>query len=113
MMQKILKWLGSILCLVFLAASFALASAKSDRKSLVVVLDWFINPNHAPLIVAEQQGFFQREGLQVKLIQPTDPGDPPKLVAAQQADIAISYQPQLLLQIDQGWPLVRFGVLVA
>ena len=88
------------------------ASAQENTQSLTVALDWFVNPDHAPLIVAQQQGFFQQQGLQVKLLQPSDPADGPKLVAAKKAEVAITYQPELLMQIDQGLPLIRFGSLV-
>ena len=47
------------------------------------------------------------------MIAPADPNDPPKLVAAGKADIAVSYQPQLHVQVDQGLPLKRIGTLVA
>jgi putative hydroxymethylpyrimidine transport system substrate-binding protein len=89
-----------------------LVHAQENAQPLTVVLDWFVNPDHAPLIVAEQQGFFQQEGLTVKLVQPADPADGPKLVAAKKAQVAITYQPELLMQIDQGLPLIRFGSLV-
>ena len=89
-----------------------LVHAQDNTQPLTIVLDWFINPDHAPLIVAEQQGFFQQEGLKVKLVQPADPADGPKLVAAKKAEVAITYQPELLMQIDQGLPLIRFGSLV-
>lgn len=82
-------------------------------KPLTVVLDWYINPDHAPLFVAQQQGFFQREGLTVDLIGPADPTEPPKLVAAGKADLAITYQPQLVLQVERGLPLVRIATLIA
>ncbi len=78
-----------------------------------VLLDWYVNPDHGPLFVADAQGFFAEAGLEVELIAPANPNDPPKLVAARQADVAISYQPQLHLQVDQGLPLVRIGTLVA
>ena len=77
------------------------------------MLDWFVNPDHGPLIIARERGFFAAEGLDVELIAPADPNDPPKLVAARQADLAVSYQPQLHLQVAQGLPLVRVGTLVA
>ena len=82
-------------------------------EKLTVLLDWFVNPDHGPLIVADKKGFFADEGLEVELIAPADPNDPPKLVAAQKADIAVSYQPQLHIQAAEGLPLVRFGTLVA
>ena len=80
---------------------------------MTVLLDWFVNPDHGPLIIARDKGFFKQEGLNVELIAPADPNDPPKLVAAGKADIAVSYQPQLHLQVEAGLPLVRVGTLVA
>lgn len=80
---------------------------------LTVLLDWFVNPDHAPLYVALERGYFRDAGLDVELIAPADPNDPPKLVAAGRGDIAVSYQPQLHLQVAEGLPLVRIGTLVA
>jgi putative hydroxymethylpyrimidine transport system substrate-binding protein len=98
----------ALLGAVLLAASPAMAAEK-----LTLLLDWFVNPDHAPIIVADRRGYFADQGLEVEIIAPADPNDPPKLVAAGQADIAISYQPQLHIQRDQGLPLTRIGTLVA
>jgi putative hydroxymethylpyrimidine transport system substrate-binding protein len=81
-------------------------------EKLTVLLDWFVNPNHATLIVAQQIGAFTRAGLDVNLVQPADPAMPPRLVAAGHADIAISYQPMLYQQVAKGLPLVRIGALI-
>ena len=86
--------------------------ALADDK-MTVLLDWFVNPDHGPLIIAQENGYFANVGLEVDIVAPADPSAPPKLVAAGQADIAISYQPQLHLQIAEGLPLVRVGTLVA
>ena len=51
--------------------------------------------------------------MKVEIIEPADPNDPPKQVAAGKIDIAISYQPQFHLQIDQSLPIVRLGSLVS
>ncbi len=80
---------------------------------LTLLLDWFVNPDHAPLFVAAERGYFARHGLEVEIIAPADPNDPPKLVAAGKADIAVSYQPQLYVQIAAGLPLTRFATLIA
>jgi len=77
-----------------------------------VLLDWFVNPNHGPLIVAEEIGAYRRAGLEVTLVQPADPALPPRLVAAGHGDIAIDYQPQFYLQVINGLPLMRIGVLI-
>lgn len=90
---------------------FAAPASAADK--MTVLLDWFINPDHGPLFVALERGYFKDAGLDVSFKAPADPNDPPKLVAAGKADLAISYQPQLHLQNAQGLPLVRIGTLVS
>ncbi len=88
-------------------------SSVYGAEKLTVLLDWFINPDHAPLFVAYERGYFQDRGLEVEFIAPSNPNDPPKLVAAGKADLAVSYQHQHQMQVDQGLPLVRVATLVA
>jgi len=106
------KHTGFGLLAILIALLLQTASAQAAEK-LTVMLDWFVNPDHGPLVVAREKGFFTDAGLEVELIAPADPNDPPKLVAAGKADLAISYQPQLHLQVAEGLPLVRIGTLVA
>ncbi|MFY0620067.1 MAG: ABC transporter substrate-binding protein [Pelagimonas sp.] len=94
--------------IALLAATPAMAADK-----MTVLLDWFINPDHGPIIVAAENGYFADQGLEVEIVPPADPSAPPRLVAAGQADLAVSYQPQLHLQIHEGLPLKRVGTLVA
>ena len=95
---------------MMMAGTIAPAAA-TDKITLL--LDWFVNPDHGPIIIAEEKGYFKDAGLDVEVIAPADPADPPKLVAAGRAELAISYQPQLHLQVAEGLPLVRVGTLVA
>lgn len=97
------------------AVAFALAlslTPAAAAEKLTVLLDWFVNPDHAPLVVAKEGGFFRKHGLDVELVEPADPNAPPKLVAARQGDIAVTYQPNLYLQIQEGLPLKRIGGVV-
>ncbi len=97
-----------------LAAAVSLsASPLWAQDQMTLLLDWFVNPDHGPVIIAQENGYFADENLEVEIIAPADPSAPPKLVAAGQADLAISYQPQLHLQIHEGLPLRRVGTLVA
>lgn len=97
---------------VFLACLFAAApAAAQDRMTLM--LDWFVNPDHGPIILAEELGYFAEAGLDVEIVAPANPSDPPKMAAAGRVDLAVSYQPQLHLQVAEGLPLLRVGTLVA
>ncbi|MBN9672511.1 ABC transporter substrate-binding protein [Roseibium aggregatum] len=95
-----------------LAAGLVAASPVQAAEKLTVLLDWFTNPDHAPVITAVTKGFFEAEGLEVELVEPADPAMPPKLVAAGQGDIAISYQQTLHAHVDEGLPVMRIGTLV-
>jgi putative hydroxymethylpyrimidine transport system substrate-binding protein len=106
---------------LLLAAAAALAllpfggvgsNAQAPEK-LTVLLDWFVNPDHAPVIVAKEKGLFTKHGLDVTLVEPSDPSAPPRLIAAGQGDIAISYQPSYTRAVASNIPVVRVGTLVS
>jgi len=106
-MNKTLRKISVFLFFVFHLSAFA-----TEQKQLIVVLDWFINPNHAPLFVAEQEGFFAMHGIKVKFISPADASCGEKMVIANQADIAVTYQPALVRHVTQKLPLARFATLI-
>lgn len=99
--------------LVTLLAALALAGPAVAADRMTLILDWFVNPDHGPIVIAEEKGFFAEYGLEVEVIAPADPADPPKMAAAGRADLAVSYQPQLHLQVQEGLPLKRVGTLIA
>ena len=98
---------------IILIISFMSVKGAHTNDKVTLLLDWFINPDHAPIIIASEKGIFKDAGLEIEIIPPANPADPPKLVAAGKADIAISYQPQLHMQVHEGLPVTRVGTLVA
>jgi putative hydroxymethylpyrimidine transport system substrate-binding protein len=99
--------------LTVLTALLMFSSQVHAKQKVTLLLDWFVNPDHAALIVAQQKGYFSAHDLDVEIIEPADPSMPPKLVAAGKADLAVDYQPQLQMQVAEGLPLVRVGTLVS
>ncbi len=89
----------------------AFTSAHAEEK-MTLMLDWFVNPDHGALIVAQQQGLFKDQGLDITIQEPTDPSMPAKLVAAGNVELAVSYQPQLIQDVAVGLPLVRISTLI-
>jgi putative hydroxymethylpyrimidine transport system substrate-binding protein len=81
-------------------------------KPFTVMLDWFPNADHAALYSAIAGGDFRAVGLEVHPVVPPETADPLKLLAAGKVDMAISYEPELLLARDQGLKLVSVGALV-
>lgn len=109
MMKAILLRLA---CLLIMTGGIGSAHAADAPRRVSVILDWFLNADHAALLAAQYGGAFARHGLEVHLIAPADPGAAPRLVAAGQADLAVSYQTQLGMLAEQGIPLVRVGTLI-
>jgi putative hydroxymethylpyrimidine transport system substrate-binding protein len=99
--------------ILMVAFSIAAITPASAQETLTLILDWFVNPDHGPIFVALERGYFTDAGLEVEIIAPADPNDPPKLVAAGRFDLAITYQPQLYMAVAEGLPLRRIATLVA
>jgi len=97
---------------MILAFTAVHAEQNHVEKELTLMLDWFVNPDHGALIVAQQKGLFKEQGLNITIQEPTDPSMPAKLVAAGQVDLAVSYQPQLIQDVAVGLPLVRISTLI-
>ncbi len=76
------------------------------------MLDWFPNADHAALYAAIAHGDFRAVGLDVEPVVPSETAEPLKLLAAGKVDMAISYEPEVLLARDQGLKVVSIGALV-
>jgi putative hydroxymethylpyrimidine transport system substrate-binding protein len=88
-------------------------SAPVRLEPFTVMLDYFPNADHAGIFAAKEAGLYAKAGLDVKIQTPPDPSAPLKLLRAGKADLAISYEPELLLARDQGAEnLVAVGALV-
>ncbi len=85
-------------------------STKSQPFSLT--LDFYPNPDHAGIYMAQKLGYFREAGLDVSIHTPSDPAAPIKEVAAGQTDLAISYEPEVLLAHEEGLEVVSVAALV-
>jgi putative hydroxymethylpyrimidine transport system substrate-binding protein len=88
------------------------SAAAPQRETVRLSLDWLPNADHAGIYAAQGTGAFRKAGLDVKIETPPDPSAPLKLLAAGRVDLAISYEPDLLLARDKGAKLVAVGALV-
>ena len=113
--------MNRLLALVLSIASVAALGACGEREEpegppgpekLTLLLDFFPNADHAGIYAAQASGEFERAGLDVDIQAPADPSAPLRLVQAGKADLAISYQPELLLARDKGADVVSIAALV-
>jgi putative hydroxymethylpyrimidine transport system substrate-binding protein len=83
----------------------------TNPEPFTLDLDWYVNPDHAGIYTAIDRGFFRQVGLDVKPQVPSDPSAPIKEVAAGRVDLAISYEPEVLLAADQGLDVEAVGAV--
>ena len=102
---------------LILAAGLAACGSKSENtkgepEKLSLDLDFYPNPDHAGIYMAQEEGFFEEAGLEVAIDSPTDPSAPLKDVAAGRADLAITYEPEVMLAHEKGLDVVAVAALV-
>jgi len=88
------------------------ATAPGTPQPFTLALDWYVNPDHAGIYDAIDGGYFREAGLDVQPQTPSDPSAPIREVAAGRVDLAISYEPDVLLAQDQGLPVKAVAALV-
>jgi putative hydroxymethylpyrimidine transport system substrate-binding protein len=109
---------AAVLALIALALGLTACGEKSDETTgsatepLSLTLDFYPNPDHAGIYMADKLGYFDDAGLDVSIHTPSDPAAPIKQVAAGQTDLAISYEPEVLLAHEQGLDVVAVGAVV-
>jgi putative hydroxymethylpyrimidine transport system substrate-binding protein len=109
--------IATAIALLVLALGLAACGEKSEDSSteaepLGLTLDFYPNPDHAGIYMAQKLGYFEEAGLDVSINAPSDPSAPIKQVAAGQSDLGISYEPELALAHEKGLDVVAIGALV-
>jgi putative hydroxymethylpyrimidine transport system substrate-binding protein len=107
------------LALAVLALTLALAACgekseetTGEREPFSLTLDFYPNPDHAGIYMAQKLGYFEEAGLDLSIATPSDPALPLKQVAAGRTDLAISYEPEVALAREQGLDVVAIAALV-
>ncbi len=109
--------LGALVAMLALVAAGAGCGEKAEQdqgglEQFDLALDFFINPDHAGIYTALESGYFEDAGLDVAPRVPSDPAAPIKQVAAGRVDLAISYEPEVMLARDAGLDVVAVGALI-
>lgn len=80
------------------------ADASQAPEDVTVILDYVANTNHTGMYVALDQGYYEAEGLNVTIIEPTE-GATATLIAVGKGDFGISYQEDVTIALTAADPL--------
>lgn len=93
-----------------LASACSSGSGGSDDE-ITVQLDWTPNTNHIGIYVALANGWYEEAGVRVKILPYTDV-NPDTIVANGNADVGISFPPNLIFSRAAGLELVSVAAVL-
>jgi putative hydroxymethylpyrimidine transport system substrate-binding protein len=111
-MKKSLIFIVSVLLLLTACGKTNEGASSSKLQKVTLMLDWYPNAVHSFLYTAQEKGYFKQQGLDVNIQMPADTNDPLKLVAAGKVDMAMSYQPEVLVARGENIPVKSFAAIV-
>ncbi|MGQ0601254.1 MAG: ABC transporter substrate-binding protein [Anaerolineales bacterium] len=101
--------------LIAMTLSLALtlaACAPATPNKVTLMLDWVPNVNHTGIFVAQKNGHFAEQGLEVTIVQPGEVYAE-QAVASGAADFGVSFQEQVTLaRANEGVPLVSIAAVI-
>lgn len=108
------RWLllGLIVILTACGAATTPTVSEPSLTTVRVGLDWTPNTNHTGLYVAQAQGYYKDQGLQVEILGAQEGGTVEQLVAAGRLDFGISYQEGVTQARVEGVPIVSIAAII-
>ncbi|MFB6263213.1 MAG: ABC transporter substrate-binding protein [Bradymonadaceae bacterium] len=78
-------------------------------EKLTLGLEWFLNPDHVPLILGQREGWFEEAGIELDLVEPEEHLDPMEQIQQGEMDLAITEPLHLVEDVAEGRPAVGIG----
>ncbi|WP_052476278.1 ABC transporter substrate-binding protein [Cohnella kolymensis] len=91
--------------------SAAVQEQPKKLQEVKLVLDWTPNTNHTGLYAARDNGYWEKRGLKVEIIQPPETGAD-ALVASGTAQFGVGAQEAMILAREQGLPIVSLAAVI-
>lgn len=82
------------------------------KSRTTLLLNWYANPYHAPILVAQQLGFFLQEDIKLAILEPNDPSDVTELVGLGRVDFGVKAMIHTVAAKAKGYPVTSIGTLL-
>ncbi|WED43765.1 ABC transporter substrate-binding protein [Legionella cardiaca] len=82
------------------------------KSRVTLLLNWYTNPYHTPILVAQQLGFYIQEGIKLAILEPTDPSDVTELVGLGTVDFGVKAMIHTVAAKAKGYPVTSIGTLL-
>ena len=113
MNKKLLLSAGCVILLSGCGDQSADKSKEDKKEKVTIMLDWTPNTNHTGIYVAEEKGYFEKQGLDVEIKTPGEV-NADQLIAANKKDVqfGISAQETVTQSRSEGIPVKSIGAII-
>lgn len=77
-----------------------------------LLLNWYANPYHTPIFVAKSLGYYEREGINLAILEPNDPSDVTEIVGLGNVNIGIKAMIHTVAARAKGYQVTSIGTLL-
>jgi len=95
-----------------IAAARTRAASTYNTEKTTFLLNWYANPYHTPIYVAKEQGWLKEEGIDLAILEATDPSDVTEIVGDGAIGLGLKAMIHILAAKDKGIDLKSFGTLL-
>ena len=99
--------------LMLLGAALALAATPAfgqGKDKVVLLLNWYVYSEHAPLFLGKARGYFEQEGIDLDIQEGRGSGVTVQAVAAGTANVGYADVPTMIKAASKGAPVIAVGV---
>ncbi len=82
------------------------------KTRTTLLLNWYANPYHAPVLAAKALGFYDDEDIKLAILEPTDPSDVTEIVGLGNVDIGLKAMVHCYAAKNRGYPIKSIGTLL-
>ncbi len=76
------------------------------------LLNWYLNPYHAPIVVAKEMGFYKESGIDLALLEPTDPSDVTEIIGRGEIPLGLKAMVHCYAARGRGLAIKALGTLL-
>jgi pyrimidine precursor biosynthesis enzyme len=90
----------------------AMPTNTTEIKKVTFLLNWCANPYHTPIFVAKKRGFYEEEGIDLAILETTNPSDVTEIVGSGAVNMGLKAMIHILAAKGRGIDLTSFGTLL-
>lgn len=85
---------------------------KPTKTRTTLLLNWYANPYHTPIFVAKALGYYNDVGINLAILETTDPSDVTEIVGLGSVDIGLKAMIHTIAARGKGFPVTSIGTLL-